>query len=159
VQNIWESSFLFVILSGKFVWRYWKWNQALDLWKLNWKGTQLKSPLRWRCHSLIYLTSLDACAFLATLVEEHTWICTEKLPQPFNSLLYLVEAYGQFQSRYWNANMVWNSHKGMTFCSWQTFQLGSNVPVVCIAIVKEGDHPIEFGHDVDFIPFDATWTL
>jgi hypothetical protein len=37
--------------------------------------------------------------------------------------------------------------------------LGSNVPVVCIAIVKERDDPIEFGHDVDFIPFDATWTL
>jgi hypothetical protein len=37
--------------------------------------------------------------------------------------------------------------------------LGSNVAVVCIAIVKEGDDPIEFGHDVKFIPFDATWTL
>jgi hypothetical protein len=30
------------------------------------------------------------------------------------------------------------------------------VSVVCNAIRKEGDDPIEFGDAVDFIPFDAT---
>ncbi|KAH8940599.1 hypothetical protein BDL97_15G098100 [Sphagnum fallax] len=34
-----------------------------------------------------------------------------------------------------------------------------NLPVVCIAAVKEGEDPIEFGPDVELILFDATWTL
>ncbi len=34
-----------------------------------------------------------------------------------------------------------------------------NLSVVCIAAVKEGEDPIEFGPDVELILFDATWTL
>jgi hypothetical protein len=34
-----------------------------------------------------------------------------------------------------------------------------NMPVVCIAAVKEGEEPIEFGNDVELILYDNAWTL
>jgi hypothetical protein len=33
------------------------------------------------------------------------------------------------------------------------------MPVVCIAAVKEGEEPIEFGNDVELILYDNAWTL
>ncbi|CAK9236146.1 unnamed protein product [Sphagnum troendelagicum] len=34
-----------------------------------------------------------------------------------------------------------------------------NMPVVCIAAVKEGEEPIEFGNDLELILYDNAWTL
>lgn len=33
------------------------------------------------------------------------------------------------------------------------------MPVVCIVACKEGERPIEFGHDVELVLYDESWTL
>jgi hypothetical protein len=85
------------------------------------------------------------------LAEEQTSICTEKQRQPS-----FVEISGSDGMK---KRFATGTKASFAVDRFNSVLKDPNLPVVCIAAVKEGEDPIEFGPDVELTLFDATWTL
>ncbi|CAM6039791.1 unnamed protein product [Sphagnum compactum] len=85
------------------------------------------------------------------LAEEQMSICTEKQRQPS-----FVEISGPNGMK---KRFATGTKTSFAVDRFNSILKDPNLPVVCIAAVKEGEDPIEFGPDVELILFDATWTL